>query len=122
MVDDLEQYSRKSNVIISGIKEQKNESVNDLLDTVIKIGAAVSLKITDCDIDVCHRLRNRKNAKNQSRPIIVKFPRRLMKSELVTKVKKQKASLLEVCTCFRVGASHRTEFDSPKIVKKTCYR
>ena len=52
-LNNLEQYSRRECVEISGIPEVKDENTNDI---VIKVGSLIGLDITGNDISVSHRL------------------------------------------------------------------
>ena len=73
--NDLEQYTRRECVEIRGVPQKPDESTN----TIVKVGKAVGVEITDIDISVSHRLPPSKLYKNQKPgppPIIVKFVRR----------------------------------------------
>jgi hypothetical protein len=80
--NDLEQYSRRECVEISGIPSPvwKEENLNDI---ATKIGELTGVKIREDDISVCHRLpqRRRQNDRNKQQRIIVKFVRRDMKDK-----------------------------------------
>ena len=70
--DELEQYSRRACLRISGIKESENENVTDLVfDLADRIGA----DIRPADIDRAHRVGRMRdtNDANHGREIIVKF-------------------------------------------------
>lgn len=75
-IDDLEQYSRRSCVRISGIKEEEGENTNDL---VLDLARRVSADIRPEDLDRSHRVgRPREvsqnaNAVPRPREIIVKL-------------------------------------------------
>ena len=75
--DDIEQYSRRMCLRISGIAESENEDVNKL---VLELAARVGSNIGPADIDRAHRLgRPSNNGTNNSersprrREIIIKF-------------------------------------------------
>ena len=68
--NDLEQYSRKNCVNISGLPETPNE---DLTSKVIQLGTALGVPISANDIDTAHRLGN--PARSRNRTCIVKFVR-----------------------------------------------
>lgn len=76
---ESEQYSRRNCLEIQGIPEDKNEN---LIETVKKVGKALDVDIGDNMIDVCHRLKKRRE---DQRPagIIVKFVRRLDAEEVL---------------------------------------
>ena len=66
-VIETEQYSRRENIIISGIPESINQ--NNLERTVIRILRTIGLKITSYEITACHRLK-KLNPKYPSRTIV----------------------------------------------------
>ena len=77
--DDLEQYGRRNNIRISGIPEPvlKADEVEDTTPAVVALANEV-LKVDPplqlSDIEVSHRLRKPRHAKdNEPRPIIVRF-------------------------------------------------
>lgn len=85
-LNNLEQYSRRECVEISGIPEVKEENTDNI---VIKVGSLIGLDITKDDISVSHRLpkpsysaavregpRASSNASSRTPNIIVKFVRR----------------------------------------------
>ena len=48
-MDDLEQYSRRDNVKISGlVPEKENESMDDLENSILKLAADMDCNITKC--------------------------------------------------------------------------
>ena len=67
-INELEQYSRKNCINISGVMEKERESVRKLTKD---IGRAVGVNLTDADIDSGHRLGRQTDGK--PRAIIVKF-------------------------------------------------
>lgn len=78
---ESEQYSRRNCLEIQGIPEDRNENV---IQTVKQVGKALDIDIEDNMIDVCHRLRKRRD---DQRPagIIVKFVRRMDAEEVLRK-------------------------------------
>ena len=85
-LNNLEQYSRRECVEISGIPEVKEENTDDI---VIKVGSLIGLDIEKHDISISHRLpkpsysaavregpRASSNASSRAPNIIVKFVRR----------------------------------------------
>lgn len=86
-LNNLEQYSRREFVEISGIPEVKDENTDDI---VIKVGSLIGLHLTKNDISVSHRLPKRSysaalregphqassNSSSRAPNIIVKFVRR----------------------------------------------
>jgi len=66
--DKLEQYQRRNSLRIFGVKEETNESTNQIaIDVARQIGVVVS----PSDIDRFHRIG--KSGGKKHRPIIVKF-------------------------------------------------
>ncbi|KAI4470383.1 l1 transposable element-related [Holotrichia oblita] len=64
-----EQYSRRYNLRVYGIKEQKNEKVEEVIQNLLI--EKFNIENPSQYIDVCHRISERKA--NSDRPIIVKF-------------------------------------------------
>ena len=75
--DNLEQYTRKFNLVIHGIPEREEE---DNAENVINLGKSLKVNLTRGDIDIVRRL-NIKN-KTKTRPIIVRFSNCNAKSQL----------------------------------------
>lgn len=67
---DMENYSRRKNIEIVGLKKQNNEN---LMETFSKICKKIEVedKINAKDIDIIHRIPNRKDDKYQT--VIIKF-------------------------------------------------
>lgn len=78
-LDDLEQYSRISNVIVRGIKEKKDETEEDLLESVKELGKSLGVQLEESDISTLHRLPTRKGIQ----PVIVRLNNRMKKKRLV---------------------------------------
>ena len=76
-INDLEQYSRKNCLNISGIPESSGENV---VSKVAELGKAVGVEISQSDIDTAHRLGN--PDKSKTRTVIVKFVRFDKREEL----------------------------------------
>ena len=75
--DDLEQYTRKFNLVIHGISEREDE---DNVENVIELGKLLNVNLTRNDIDIVHRMNTK--SKNQPRPIIVRFSSYNAKNQL----------------------------------------
>lgn len=69
-INELEQYSRRNCLRISGVKEENNESCNQLIMDIAK--TKLDTNITPNDIDRAHRLGPKRND-GKERPMIVKF-------------------------------------------------
>ena len=74
-IDEVEQYSRRDNIVVHGLKEEDGESTNDV---VIAVAAAAGVAITNGDISTSHRVGRPDNANRggKPRPIVVRFVRR----------------------------------------------
>ena len=71
---DLEQYGRRNNIRISGIKDSSTRpetSENTLNKMVELLRSKLKIDITEADIDVTHRLGNFNADRN--RRVLVKF-------------------------------------------------
>ena len=77
-----EQYSKRNNLVISGVPFRQEEDVKIL---VIKIAEKCSMVFEKWDILAAHRLQARKNG---DVPIIVKFHTKKSKEELMSRAKK----------------------------------
>ena len=70
-LDDLQQYSRRTCLLIHGVKEERNEdietAVKEVIDTKLQVG------FDDKDIARTHRLGRKKDDNSKPRPIIVRF-------------------------------------------------
>lgn len=89
-VDELEQYSRKSNCIVRGVPEAGSEREEDTTQRMAALLAATGLPDPVKEISACHRLP--KGKRDQHRPIIIKFTRRITKTEFIKKAKAVKLS------------------------------
>ena len=76
VINDLEQYSRKNCLTISGLPERSNESASQV---VIELARVVGVDLLPTDIDVAHRLGSQ--GRNE-RHIIAKFVRFEKREEL----------------------------------------
>jgi len=81
-VEDLENYSRRNNVIIHGIPIQENENPLDIAVTMSKV---VGVDINYKDIDAAHRLPSLKN--KVSPPFIMRLINRTVKSQIIINAK-----------------------------------
>ena len=79
---ELQQYTRRNNIEISGLPETIEDK--SLEDTVIKIAKAVDIHIGENDIEACHRLSRRKKD-NGPRRIIVRFVNRKFAEKIMRK-------------------------------------
>ena len=77
--DDLEQYTRKFNLVIHGIPEHEEE---DNVANVVTLGKLLQVNLTPGDIDIAHRMNTK--SKEKPRPIIARFSNYNAKSKLYT--------------------------------------
>ncbi len=80
-MEDLEQYSRKNNLIISRVPKIKDEEVKEVVKTV---ASGLKVMLLDADIDTVHRLPS----KDDVGRIIVKLVSRDKKIEMATASKR----------------------------------
>lgn len=86
--DEQKQYSMRNNLLFSNVPEVEGEKP---IETVDRIAKALNLNMTEQDVDACHRLPNR-NSKNKDAPrtFIIKFCRRMKKTDILIEIKKTK--------------------------------
>ena len=79
--NEIEQYSRRNNIRIWGIPEgEEAEDANDTADTVVsKLNELMGVNLRRYDIDIAHRLGEKRKGKKSGRCIIVKFVSRMSK-------------------------------------------
>ena len=80
--DELEQYTRRNSVRLTGLTEATNENVYDIVITVFNEEMEVSPPITPDEIDRIHRVG--KPDPTQRRSILVKFATCRSKKRVVT--------------------------------------
>ena len=107
-VDNLEQYSRMENIIISGLRTtpdahlQHTPGENDALEenVLALFNKQMDVPITKNDISVCHTLRRRSNDSindnNQQRDIIVRFVSRRSKTAVMRNARRLKGTKIYV--------------------------
>ena len=74
-LDDIQQYTRRPNIRIFGIKVEENESIRDLTNNVKKMIVESGIVVPDDCIDRVHRigLKKKNNSGVEAQPIIVRF-------------------------------------------------
>ena len=85
--DSNEQYGRRDNIRIFGVKKEADE---DVYQKVVDVAMKVGRQISKTDISICHRVPSSNLKKDEGRPIIVKFVRRQTKSGLMANKKSLK--------------------------------
>ena len=83
---EIEQYSKRDNVIISGVPETSGENTTDI---VVDLAAKAGVSINRNDVSTSHRLKNRR--RNQPAAIVAKFVRRDTKTSLMRNKKNLRA-------------------------------
>jgi hypothetical protein len=86
-IDELEQYGRRENLRINGIKEDTDENVKQ---KVVDLGKAMGIDVTVRDLNVAHRLG--KPGMGAARSIIARFLYRDVKHQFLVNKKQLKAS------------------------------
>lgn len=81
-IDDLDNYSRRNNVVFHGVPRIESENPIDL---AVKLGAIVGVIIEPRDIDIAHRLPS-KNTKLPP-PFIIRFVNRWKREEVMEAAK-----------------------------------
>lgn len=89
VLEDLQQYSRRNCVLLTGIPENKDEDTDKLVKDLC--ADKLSVPLDDTDIDRSHRVGKPK-AGVRARPIIVKFTRYNRKAEIMKARRKLKGS------------------------------
>ena len=69
-VNQVEQYGRRNNIVISGIPDDVVD--NNLENTITSIMEDVNVSIQDGDIEACHRI-GKSDPKTLSKKVIVRF-------------------------------------------------
>jgi len=88
-LDNLEQYTRRNNIVISGIPLLKDEDTNELVKSCSQ---AVGVNLAE-EIDTCHRLPT-KNGKCPN--IVVRLLRRTTKGNIIQKWKEKRPTLKDI--------------------------
>ena len=76
--DTVEQYGRRDNIRIFGVKENNDE---DIYQEVINVAKSAGVNMNKSDISICHRVPSRSTV--NPRPVIVKFVRRELKHRVM---------------------------------------
>ena len=89
-MDALAQYSRKENVRASGIKEVNDETDENIIDSILNIGAAMDIQLNPVTIVDAHRLG--KKSPGKTRQIIIRFANRATRNRFISNRRKLKQS------------------------------
>ena len=89
-LDEIEQYSRRDNIVAHGLPEQDGECTNDV---IIAVAAAAGVVVTNGDISTSHRVGRPGNARGgKPRPIVARFVRRDTRTGILRSKKKLKGN------------------------------
>lgn len=94
-INDLEQYSRKANITVSGMPEHQDESVPGL---VIELARILGVDLCPSDIVAAHRIGRKQQGKHRS--IIVRFASFARREELYRERKNLRGVTLPRDTSF----------------------
>ena len=83
--NNLEQYGRRNNIVISGIPDSVD--INHLEESVTEILSDIDLKVTSNDIEACHKIGKKNNRINSTKTIIWFVNRKHAKKDLFNKKK-----------------------------------
>ncbi len=88
-VDELEQYTRRDNIVIHGLPEPARESEESLLRDIRTLFSKIDPDIGQDCLSVAHRLGRRDIAEEASRcrPVVVRFARRSDRQKIMRKKK-----------------------------------
>ena len=87
--NNLEQYGRRNNIVISGIPDSVD--INHLEESVTEILSDIDVKVTSNDTEACHRIGKKNNRINSTKTII-RFVNRNRKHAEKTLFNKKKLS------------------------------
>lgn len=113
-IDNNDQYNRSNNIIISGIPENKNENVYEILS---KIGATAGCQITREEVDFASRISprlNRNITHGKPRNIVVKLTRRYLKDDLLAAIRKRKGMFVSELQLPGTGRIYINDHLTPK--------
>jgi len=84
-VEENEQYSKKSNVIINGVPETNDEELRKVIG---EVASCLGIELHDYDLQAAHTLPS----KSEIKPIIVKFNNYDKQKEMIVQARKLKIS------------------------------
>lgn len=97
--DNMEQFSRRNNLRIFGIKERQGEKTQDVVVNLIE--EKLKLKIKPEDIEACHRVSTK--TENKERPILLKFTSGIARNDIYYRKKELKGTKIAI----REDLTHR---------------
>ena len=87
-LENSQMYSRRNNLIFHGLKEARDEETDNAIIKFLK--SEMNIDLHTNDLDRSHRLGPKTNTKRRPRPIIVKFTRHNVKSQIYAQKKRLK--------------------------------
>ncbi|XP_071057606.1 uncharacterized protein [Onthophagus taurus] len=112
-IDGLEQYSRRNNIRIFGLDEEKEENVEQKVLATLKDNMGISVLAEQ--IDRCHRVGARKKNGKHPRPVIMKFLSYKTKEEILKNRNKLKAA-----KTLKIGIQEDLTASNYKLFKEAC--
>lgn len=86
---ELQQYTRKTNLIISGIPEEEGETTKNLREKVKKLANIMEVTLEDRDIQATHRLPAYRPRGNAPRQIVVKINDYFLREDFIMAVRRR---------------------------------
>ena len=87
-----EQYSRRSCILIHGLKEEKNESTDDRVLKLFR--EELNEDVLLADLDRTNRIGKKRDSSSKPRPVIVKFARYNIREKLFKSKKNLRLKIL----------------------------
>ena len=93
--NDLEQYTRRENVRVFNMKEEKDETIQDVTNKVCELFTnSLKVKTVPEDLQACHRVG--KSSPGSERSVIVRFKDRTLRDNVL----KERRFMLGMCSLF----------------------
>ena len=93
-LEDLQQYTRRNYLIITGVPEERGENTDEVVRKLAK--EKCDLNVEESDIDTSHRQRIGKPVYGKPRAIIVKFTRYTIRRKLLMARKELKGTKIGI--------------------------
>jgi hypothetical protein len=113
-LNEAEQYSRKNNVIITGLPREPREN---LREKVTKVAEKLNVKLYEYDICAAHRLSN----KGEAPAVIIKMNNREKKTQMIRESKKREIKTRDVgyATNDRIFLSEHLTKETTELLQAT---
>ena len=115
-IDELEQYTRRDNIVIHGLPEPARENEEGLLEDIGKLFRIIDPDIGQDCVSVAHRLGRKDIAEEtgRCRPVVVRFTRRRDRQRIMKKKKILKdANLSGLMRCATTTATAANSIRKP---------